>query len=84
MAWDASGRVQTFSSEGNDLLLDQDYYGNNYGIVISYTYVATAASQDFTITKTTEVGTFHMYALANREATLEFADLQAFAKLAKS
>ncbi len=60
VGWDNSGRIQLFSSEGNDLLLDQDYYGNNYGIVISYTYLASAASQNFTITRTTEVGTFHI------------------------
>lgn len=81
VAWENSGRVQTFSSEGNDLVLDQDFYGNNNGIVISYTYVATAASQNFTITPALE--TFHLYALANREATLKFVDLQEFAKLAK-
>ena len=66
VGWDNSGRIQIFSSGGNDLLLDQDYYGNNNGIVISYTYLATAASQNFTIAPTTIVGTFHMYALANK------------------
>ncbi|RLG70150.1 MAG: hypothetical protein DRO11_06645, partial [Methanobacteriota archaeon] len=70
VGWDASGRIQLFSSGGNDLVLDQDYYGNNNGIVISYMYLASAASQDFTITKTTEVGTFHLYALANQEVPL--------------
>ena len=29
------------------------------------------------------IGTFHMYALANREATLKFVDLHEFTKLAK-
>ena len=29
------------------------------------------------------IGTFHMYALANREATLKFVDLHEFNKLAK-
>jgi len=83
VAWENSGRVQTFSSEGNDLVLDQDFYGNNNGIVISYTYLATAASQNFTITPPLNGGTFHLYALANREATLKFVDLHEFARLAK-
>jgi len=83
VAWENSGRVQTFSSEGNDLVLDQDFYANNNGIVISYTYVATAPSHNFTITPALSSETFHLYALANREVPIEFVDLQGFAKLAK-
>jgi len=71
VGWDASGRVQTFSSEGDDLLLDQDYYGNNNGIVISYTYLANETSQNFTITPVLSTETFHLYALANAEVALE-------------
>jgi len=83
VGWENSGRIQIFSSEGNDLVLDQDLYGNNNGIVISYTYVAAATSHDFTIAPATDVGTFHLYALANREATLKFVDLHEFAGLAE-
>jgi len=66
VGFEASGRVQTFSSGGNDLVVDQDAYGDNAGITISYEYEATAATQDFTITPAG--GTFHMYALSNRKA----------------
>ncbi len=68
VAWEASGRVQTFSSGGNNLVVDQDIYGNNNGITISYVYDAAAAPQDFTIAPANGTSTFHMYALSNREA----------------
>jgi len=83
VGWEDSGRVQIFSSEGDDLVLDQDLYGNNNGIVISYTYVATAASQNFTIAPLDNGGTFHLYALANREVPVEFIDFRKFANLAE-
>jgi hypothetical protein len=66
-AWDASGRVQTFSSGGDNYIADQDAFGFNNGIRISYTFVATATSQVLTITAMPGgQGTFHMSALANR------------------
>jgi len=69
VAWGPpGGRFQTFSSDGNDLVLDQDLYGENNGIVITYTYVAAGTTQVITITPAT-ASTFHMYALANRETT---------------
>ncbi len=65
--WDASGRVQTFSSGGDNYIADQDAFGFNNGIRITYTFVATATSQVLTITAMPGgQGTFHMSALANR------------------
>jgi len=64
VGWGDGVREQTFSSGGNDLVLNQNIYGDNNGIVISYTFIAAAASQDFTITPATG-DTFHLYALAN-------------------
>jgi hypothetical protein len=65
--WEASGRFQTFLSGGESLYLDQDIFGNNNGITISYVYEATDTTQDFSITPAAGGNTFHMYALANRE-----------------
>ncbi len=64
--WEASGRVQTFASSGETYQVDQDAFGNNNGIRVHYTFVATAATQVFTITPVPPSGTFHMSALANR------------------
>ena len=69
--WDASGRTQTFAAGIDSVVADQDAFGNNNGIRISYTFVAAAASQVLTITQAPgSVGTFHMSALANRAAPL--------------
>ena len=57
---ESCGRIQVFSSGGNDLVLDQDSSGNTIGILISSTYVATAATQGF-----------HLYALANHEVSTD-------------
>ncbi len=66
-AWDASGRVQTFASDSDSYVADQDAFGLNNGIRISYTFVAAAISQVLTITAVPGgAGTFHMSALANR------------------
>jgi len=64
VAWEDGTRISTFSSDGNDLTFNQDEYGNNNGIVISYEYTATAATQVFT----NDSAGFHLYALANRTA----------------
>lgn len=75
--WDASGRTQTFAAGGDTLSLDQDAYGQNNGIRIWYTFVADASgSKTFTITPT-GIGTFHLSALANRQATSSKCDLLA-------
>jgi hypothetical protein len=67
--WDASGRTQTFAAGVDRMVADQDAFGNNNGIRISYEFVASAASQALTITQAPgSVGTFHMSAVANRIA----------------
>jgi hypothetical protein len=68
VGWEASGRFQTFlnDSSAESLHVDQDHYGNNNGITMSHVFDATGATEDFTITPDTG-GTFHWYALANRE-----------------
>jgi hypothetical protein len=68
VAWEASNRFQTFLSGGESIYVDQDAYGDNNGIWISYVYEADSATQDFTITPAG--GTFHMYGLCNRQASL--------------
>ncbi|MEM7393410.1 MAG: hypothetical protein AAF492_13785, partial [Verrucomicrobiota bacterium] len=68
VGWEAAGRVQTFQSGPDNLVLDQDNYGNNNGIAISHVYIATNTSQEFIITPG-GAGTFHLYAMANREAS---------------
>lgn len=68
VGWEASGRVQTFTSGADSLVLDQDRYGDNNGIRISYVFDADASgSRSFTITPAGG-NTFHLYALANRLA----------------
>ncbi|MEM7392372.1 MAG: hypothetical protein AAF492_08475, partial [Verrucomicrobiota bacterium] len=68
--WEAAGRIQTFASDGDNLVLDQDVFGNNNGLRVSYVYLATNTTRDFTITPVG--GTFHLYALANHEL-IDFA-----------
>ncbi len=67
VAWEGSGRVQTFACDGASLVLDQDVYGNNKGVRIVYTYTATLAGS-ITITVTPQgSGSLHLYAFSNRE-----------------
>ncbi len=65
VGWEDGDRFQTFLSSGDSLYVNQDLYGNNNGITVSYVYDASAATRDFTITPAG--GTFHMYGLANHE-----------------
>ncbi len=71
VAWETGNRSQTFSADGTALssVINQDEYDNNNGITISCVYDATAASQGFTITPSG--GTYHMYALSNRDVEEE-------------
>ncbi len=64
--WEGSGRTQTFASGSDSAFIDQDGFGNNNGIRISYVFVADGASKSFSIAPTG--GTFHMSGLSNREA----------------
>ena len=72
-AWDANpgDRILLFSNGAgnNQRILDQDTYRTSAtrgGIVITYTYVATAETETVNITPITG-GTFHIYGFANRE-----------------
>jgi hypothetical protein len=59
------GRPLTFESEGDSFLLDQNHYGKNNGIWLSYTFVANASgSRVFTVDRVTEP--FNCYAVINR------------------
>jgi hypothetical protein len=67
--FDAAGtaRRQTFASGGDSIALDQNFYGQNNGIRIAYTFVAdSSGSKVLTITPIGD-GTFHLSALANRQ-----------------
>ncbi len=75
--WEAAGRVQTFASGGDNYVVDQDAFGNNNGIRISYSFVATAATRAFTITPGAG-GTFHLSALANRRILIPPATITTF------
>jgi hypothetical protein len=69
--WDAAptSRSQTFASGSDSLVLDQNFYGQNQGVRITYTFVAdSSGSQELTITPVAD-DTFHMSALANRRVS---------------
>lgn len=66
VAWEDSGRTNTFSTPRvTSANINQSHYGNNKGIRISCSYVATSDTQTMTITPGAG-GTFHLYAMANR------------------
>ncbi len=74
VAWETGNRNQTFSATGgNSAFINQSVYNDNNGIRISYIYIATATSQQFTITP--ETGTFHLYAMSNKDITVNFASV---------
>ena len=67
VGWEAAGqRVQTFDARGAGAVIDQDGYGNDAGIAITYCFDADATgSMDYTITPQTD-NSFHVYGLVNR------------------
>ncbi len=68
--WEAAGgRVQTFASGSDSALIDQDGFGQNQGIRISYTFVADAVSRVITVTPTvvSPLTSLHLSGLSNRE-----------------
>ena len=68
VAWESAGqRFQIFSARGVNALVDQDRYGDNKGIAISYCFDADATgSMDFTISPQNGGSTFHCYGLSNQ------------------
>jgi autotransporter-associated beta strand protein len=65
VAWEDGTRALTFVNDASSesLAVNQDFYGNNNGITISYVFDATSATEAFSV-----AGAFHCYALANRES----------------
>jgi hypothetical protein len=64
-----TSRSQTFASGSDSLVLDQNIYGQNQGIRITYTFVAdSSGSKELTITPVAG-DSFHMSALANRRVS---------------
>ena len=79
-AWEgAGGRALTFATGSDRSTIDQDTYGNNNGIWISYNYTADSSSKTFTISPVVAGATFHMSAFANRTADSQYqANLTSF------
>ncbi len=68
VGWDDSGRTIRFSAADHQItVFDQDSYGNNNGIRISYQYVAGSDGTVSISTAQVGIGTFHTYAFCNRE-----------------
>ncbi len=66
--WEAAGGRQVAFSSGTDALtIDQDQYGNNNGIRITYGFLADASTRVITASPVTPGTTFHFYALALRD-----------------
>jgi len=68
VGWEAAGRVITFRRGDRQLTVDQDLYGDNNGIRFDHRYVADANGEATFFTHPLGAGSFHIYALANREA----------------
>lgn len=80
VAWeDSNQRWITFRAGDDSLSIDQDVYGNDGGVRIDYRYTAdatgtlTVSTNPFTADATPNVCTFHLYAFANRLATIPAA-----------
>jgi hypothetical protein len=72
-------RIQTFASGGDSRMLDQNFYGQNNGIRIAYTFVADSSGEKvLTITPVDGGYNFHLSALANRQATSPLAGYAAW------
>jgi len=65
-------RVQTFVSGSDSFVADQNTYGSLNGIRIEYSFIADAATREFSITPHDSGNTFHMSALANHEVPTPF------------
>ncbi len=83
--WDAQSpspylRNATFSSGGDSLFVNQNHYGQNQGIRVSYTFLATATSQVLTLAQGPggNGGSWHLSALANRLIPTTPATITAF------
>ena len=70
VGWEAAGRVITFRNGARQFTVDQDTYGNDNGIRIDYSYTADANGEVTLNTHPLGAGSFHIYAIANREAVV--------------
>lgn len=70
VGWEAAGRVITFRNGTRQFTVDQDTYGNDSGIRIDHQYTANASGEVTLNTHPLGAGSFHIYALTNREATV--------------
>ena len=65
----AYGRSATFNVGSDRMTINQDHFGNDQGIVISYRYIADGSGTvTLTYTPTDAPSTIHTYAVANRVA----------------
>ncbi len=72
--WEAAGgRRVAFSSGADALTIDQDQYGDNNGIRITYGFLADAPTRVITATPVVPANTFHFYGLALRDDGTEDA-----------
>jgi hypothetical protein len=83
--WDAQSpnpylRNVTFSSGSDSLLVDQNFYGQNNGIRVAYTFTAHATSQVLNLTPGPggNGGTWHLSAVANRRVPSPPATITTF------
>ncbi len=72
IAWDIKGygRSATFSVGNDRMTINQDHFGNDQGIVISYRYTAPSnGTLTLSYVPTDTAATLHTYAVANRVAS---------------
>jgi hypothetical protein len=68
VGWDATDhRILTFSSGGQESVVDQDLFGNDNGLRVDYTFVADADTRVITVSPKDPGFTFHLYGLALRQ-----------------
>ena len=70
VGWEAAGgRLLTFASGTDSRSVDQDQFGNDFGIRVDYTFTAAATTRLITITPQNASFRFHLYGLALRPET---------------
>jgi hypothetical protein len=70
VGWEAAGRVITFRNGTRQYTVDQDIYGNDNGVRIDHSYTADANGEVTLFTHPLGAGSFHIYAITNREAVV--------------
>jgi len=67
VAWETGARTLTFGTGSEQLSINQDEYGNNIGIRMSYRYTAPANGSIAIPAARIGEGTLHLYGFSNRE-----------------